>query len=91
MNGMLGKPVSAAFSQLGYPQEETSIAGRTVYIWRSAGSAPTPVTGQFAPFSALAPAPYSCELRVFVSGGIIQSWDAYGDNLGCDRLAAQFR
>lgn len=80
MNPMLGKPVSAVFARLGYPDGETTVAGHRAYVWSNQGMEVLPVVVPTTTAGYVGRVPvnmttntygamnaqYSCRIRVFV-------------------------
>lgn len=106
LNSLIGQPIQAAFARLGYPNQETAIAGRKVFLWSRNFSAPGPVsttsttTGMVGntPYTSRTTnlgwedAQYSCVIRVFTDkNNAVQSWDYDGNIGGCEGYAKRFK
>jgi hypothetical protein len=106
LTSLEGRPLSAAVSKLGFPDEEREIAGQKVYIWASArsGSYTVPQTNTGYGWAGGRPFTYtyqtqqvqsfnhSCVIRVMTdSNGLIVNWDVEGNIGGCERYASRLR
>ena len=76
MASLAGQPINAAIDKLGFPTEQTEIAGRKVYIWSSR--------------SFVEGTSYECKIRAIVDDhDTIINWDFEGNEGGCQRYAAR--
>lgn len=84
LTSLKGQPVSVAFTKLGYPTSEQTIAGHKVYVWS---------TDHFGPdLSGPGLAEYNCKIRVIITDqNIISTWDWEGNEVGCQRYAERLR
>lgn len=78
---MVGQPEAVAFSKLGYPDSTQRLSYKIVYRWFN------------QEFEALGTKTYhgSCDIKVIVSRGYIETWELYGNELGCGRYSGGFR
>lgn len=69
MAPLMGQPIDAAIAKLGVPNDQQTIAGRTVYTWfrRNVDEGTE----------------YKCQLRVIVTGNAITSYDIDGNVAKC--------
>lgn len=72
MDKMVGQPLAVVVAKLGMPTEEKTLVGQRVYIWQTK----TLDDGT----------EYRCEIRVFMRGDVIGSFDFDNDGR-CNRFA----
>lgn len=77
MQPMVGQPLNALVAKIGMPNYERMIAGQKVYVWENS----TLVEGTQS----------QCQLRVFMAGESISSFDFDGSNARCLRYASALR
>jgi hypothetical protein len=77
----VGQPAHALFAKIGWPDRETVVAGRKVYIWSTQHLGPQ-VFGEGAE--------YNCQIRVFADDrDIVTGTDWRGNILGCSEYTAR--
>lgn len=106
LTSLEGKPVQVAFDVLGFPDQEQAIAGKKVYVWATSheGSytvpnnttATTYVQGQAITTTIYGTSTETynanCKIRVIASAsGMIEDWDAEGNEFGCGPYAEKLR
>ena len=106
MESLEGKPVQAAFSALGFPDQEQTIAGQKVYVWMRnySGSYTIPTTSTSTTYVGTTPINTTtygtstqsynanCKIRVMAdASGKIVNWDAEGNEYGCSPYAERLR
>jgi hypothetical protein len=69
MTSLVGQPIDAAIARLGVPNDQQTIAGRTVYTWfrRNVEEGTE----------------FKCQIRVIMNGNVIGSFDFDGNSSKC--------
>jgi hypothetical protein len=106
LSGLHGQPYQAAFDVLGFPDSESSIAGKRVFTWgsRNTGSYTVPtsttstayVNGQIVTVQSQGTTTesfdYHCKIDVIVgASGIIEHTKYDGNIGGCERYAQRLK
>lgn len=96
LSPMIGSQVDVAISRLGYPDAESSVAGKKFYVWEAQTSGSysvpsvsyvgnTPITTFSTNFYN-----YDCRIRIFVNESeTITHYDFKGNEGGCSYLASR--
>lgn len=109
MNSLVGRSESEVFHVFGYPDGKQELGGSTVYVWGNNQNTTmflpqttsttgyvgtTPVYGTTITTQAI-PMNFQCTIKVGVSSGIVNTWQANGNLGGCepyiDRLNRHFK
>jgi hypothetical protein len=79
MSRLQGQPLSVVIAKIGEPNDERTVAGKTVYIWGAPGPSEKEAkqTG--------------CQIQAIMNGDLIDTFDYQGDEKLCQRYAARLR
>lgn len=85
----IGRNSQALFDQMGFPQEERTIAGQKLYIWRYSQPTSNTIIVPNTLYSTYVTSltENNCVIRAFVDDNdIVSAFDMHGDYYGCEQL-----